>query len=96
MVPKTFSAILLAVIAKSIGGSANYKLLHSFLVVKKKGEPVGIRVTCPFFTVVRVIADYPRQFSHQGRNSHNTAFLQATITTLMDYISISSLSTTLV
>jgi len=65
MVPKTFSAILLAVIAKSIGGSANYKLLHSFLVVKKKGELVGIRVTCPFSTVMRVIADYPRPVSHQ-------------------------------
>jgi len=66
-------------------------LAHSFLVVKKKDELVGFRVTCPFFTVVRVLP-ITLDLVIKSWNSHNTAFLQATITTPVGYISISSLS----
>jgi len=61
-----------------------------FSVVKKKDEPVGIRVTCPFSQSCESL---PITFDLviKSWNSHN--FFQATaITTPTGYISISSLS----
>ena len=48
MVPKTFSAILLATIIKLVEGMS-VRPLHSVLVVKKEDELVGYRDTYPFF-----------------------------------------------
>ena len=49
MVPKTFSAILLATIIKLVEGMS-VRPLHSVLVVKKEDELVGYRDTYPFFS----------------------------------------------